>query len=346
MKPQVPIEVDDTTGVWRTDGLPMLYVPRHFFMNNHRVVEQALGPERYSGIVYDAGYTSARTWCENEAKAHGLAGIRVFERYLLRLSQRGWGRFSFVSADAEAGEAQIRVDHSAFVLAGPKAPGKVCYMLGLVRGSDGLGDGCRRQQPPAPVKSNTVRPRATRTASSQCALQHKSKSKRKAMNYPHVFSPITLNQLVLPNRIYTRLMRKFMRRPADSPGRTATSAITRRRPRAGSWYIGHLRRLEPGLDRHPAGCVAAGQPHHRSRDRAARASRRGLPSPRHEDHDPGTHMGRRSANYRERSLAAPRVAVGCTRARAPRQLQGHGDRGYPPHRGATSPWPWRGADVR
>ncbi len=35
MAPELPIEVDVETGVWTTDALPMLYVPRHFFINNH-----------------------------------------------------------------------------------------------------------------------------------------------------------------------------------------------------------------------------------------------------------------------------------------------------------------------
>ena len=42
MKPSLPIDVDEHTGVWRTDGLPMLYVPRHFFTNNHVAIEAAL----------------------------------------------------------------------------------------------------------------------------------------------------------------------------------------------------------------------------------------------------------------------------------------------------------------
>ena len=53
MKPQVPIEVDESTGVWTTDGLPMLYVPRHFFVNNHTAIEEALGRvlEGVSGLL-------------------------------------------------------------------------------------------------------------------------------------------------------------------------------------------------------------------------------------------------------------------------------------------------------
>jgi predicted hydrocarbon binding protein len=129
MKPQVPIEVDDATGVWSTDGLPMLYVPRHFFMNNHRAVEAALGPQRYSEIIYDAGYTSARTWCEREAKTHNLEGMKVFEHYLARISQRGWGQFSFTAASAVTGIADIKLTHSAFALAEPKSEGKVCTMF-------------------------------------------------------------------------------------------------------------------------------------------------------------------------------------------------------------------------
>ncbi len=43
--PQVPIDVDPETGVWSSDDLPMLFVPRHFLINNHRAMEEALGGE-------------------------------------------------------------------------------------------------------------------------------------------------------------------------------------------------------------------------------------------------------------------------------------------------------------
>jgi hypothetical protein len=39
----VPIEVDERTGVWSVDGMPMILVPRHFFLNNHLAAESALG---------------------------------------------------------------------------------------------------------------------------------------------------------------------------------------------------------------------------------------------------------------------------------------------------------------
>ena len=117
MQPQVPIEVNETTGVWTTDGLPMLYVPRHFFVNNHTAIEEALGREKYATLLYDAGYKSAYFWCASEAKTHGLSGLPVFEHYLKRLSQRGWGQFRFQTADAKTGAAEIRLENSLFVLA-------------------------------------------------------------------------------------------------------------------------------------------------------------------------------------------------------------------------------------
>lgn len=57
--PQLPIEVDSETGVWTSDALPMLYVPRHFFVNNHMGIEDVLGSEAYAEILYKAGYKSA-----------------------------------------------------------------------------------------------------------------------------------------------------------------------------------------------------------------------------------------------------------------------------------------------
>lgn len=129
MKPQLPIEVDQDTGVWSTDGLPMLYVPRHFFTNNHVAIEAALGRERYAEQLYEAGYKSAHFWCSKEAATHGMSGLAVFEHYLKRLSQRGWGLFAFATANVATGCASITLQHSSFVLAQPEAHGKLCYMF-------------------------------------------------------------------------------------------------------------------------------------------------------------------------------------------------------------------------
>ncbi|SEL88211.1 DUF5943 domain-containing protein [Halomonas daqiaonensis] len=127
--PELPIEVDVETGIWTTDALPMLYVPRHFFINNHIAVEEALGAEKYAEILYHAGYKSAWHWCEKEAELHGLEGVTVFEHYMTRLSQRGWGRFITEAIDLEAGTARVRLEHSAFVYQLGKVDRKIEYMF-------------------------------------------------------------------------------------------------------------------------------------------------------------------------------------------------------------------------
>jgi predicted hydrocarbon binding protein len=127
--PQLPIEVDSETGVWTSDALPMLYVPRHFFVNNHMGIEEVLGADAYAEILYKAGYKSAWHWCEKEAECHGLEGVAVFEHYMKRLSQRGWGLFSFTEVDAAKASASIKLLNSSFVLQQPEAHGKLCYMF-------------------------------------------------------------------------------------------------------------------------------------------------------------------------------------------------------------------------
>lgn len=129
-QPEVPIDVDPETGIWRTDGLPMLYLPRHFLVNNHKAVEEALGLEPYRRILQTATDKSALHWCRAEAKTHGLAPEATFRHYFKRLSQRGWGRFAVEELDAAMRRGRIAVANSVFVLeSGGKAARPVCYMF-------------------------------------------------------------------------------------------------------------------------------------------------------------------------------------------------------------------------
>ena len=58
-KPQVDIQVDDATGRWSVDALPMILVPQHFYLNNHYAVEAALGAEKLLMLTDVEGlYTS------------------------------------------------------------------------------------------------------------------------------------------------------------------------------------------------------------------------------------------------------------------------------------------------
>ena len=129
MKPQVPIEVDEATGGWSVDGVPMILVPRHFFVNNHVAVEAALGADKYADILFAAGHKSAYVWCEMEAKTHGLKGIEVFHHYMKRLSQRGWAQFTVESVEPASGRARVVVRNSVFVTGNTGDQHKTCYMF-------------------------------------------------------------------------------------------------------------------------------------------------------------------------------------------------------------------------
>ena len=136
-QPAVPIDVDPETGIWRTDGLPMLYLPRHFLVNNHKVVEQALGRDAYSEILRDATEKSAIHWCRSEAKTHGLEPEATFRHYFKRLSQRGWGQFSIESLAPSEGLGRIDLKNSVFVLeAAGRNEHPLCYMFeGFITGA-------------------------------------------------------------------------------------------------------------------------------------------------------------------------------------------------------------------
>ena len=117
--PRVPIDVDPSTGIWTTDGLPMIYMPRHFFMNYYCAMDAALGREQHRAMLYAASHKSAVQWAAAEAGTHGLRDVAVFQHYLSRLSQRGWAQLTLLSVelDGPAGpSAEVRADHSAFAL--------------------------------------------------------------------------------------------------------------------------------------------------------------------------------------------------------------------------------------
>lgn len=130
MKPEIPIEVDPETGIWSTDGLPMMYLPRHFMVNMQKGIEQALGIERYRATVYASSELSALQWCRAEARTHGLGPAETFRHYLRRMSQRGHGRLEVVALDEAAGTADVVARNSAFALGyGPDAGRRVCYVF-------------------------------------------------------------------------------------------------------------------------------------------------------------------------------------------------------------------------
>ena len=129
-KPQVDIQVDEATGRWSVDALPMILVPQHFYLNNHHAIEKVLDPAEMERLLRPAGYKSAYFWCEKEAAFHGLSGEQVFWHYLNRLSQRGWAQFHIEDISSRRGTADIVVRNSAMIdRSHVQEPRKCCYMF-------------------------------------------------------------------------------------------------------------------------------------------------------------------------------------------------------------------------
>lgn len=128
MKPTVEIDVDEVTGIWTTDGFPMVYVPRHFLVNLHKASEKAMGRTPFQTVTQEASMRSAYVWCEREAAARGYSGAEVFAHYLERLSARGWGQFGIERMDESAGTATVTVANSIYVLeARDRSEQTACY---------------------------------------------------------------------------------------------------------------------------------------------------------------------------------------------------------------------------
>lgn len=124
--PLVDISVDPDTGVWTTDGLPMLYVPRHFLMGLLRTVREALGEAAAEEHFHRSTADAAYRWCEMEARHLGMAGMDVFHFYMQRLSARGWGLFDGSGIDPATGTGQVTLRQSAFVADAGQTGRKAC----------------------------------------------------------------------------------------------------------------------------------------------------------------------------------------------------------------------------
>ena len=130
MQPAVQIDVDEASGIWRTDGLPMVYVPRHFMVNMHKEIEKTLGRDAYEAMLDRSGAKSAFFWCKRQSELLSASERDVFALYLRRLSERGWGRFSIEQLDLDQLAAQVTLRDSIYVLESEgQAAAPTCYMF-------------------------------------------------------------------------------------------------------------------------------------------------------------------------------------------------------------------------
>ena len=140
----VPVRVDDD-GRWSVDDIEMVLVPRHLIVNNLGAAETTLGTAGAADLVRDAGYRSARTWCQRQSRFHRLDPVEVVRHYLDQLSRRGWGRFHAEELDIAGGTARVTVHRSALAERTPPGPDGACYLFSawlegaLDHASDGTG---------------------------------------------------------------------------------------------------------------------------------------------------------------------------------------------------------------
>jgi hypothetical protein len=77
----------------------MVYLPRHFLVNNYNAVAAALSVEAYCAILRPATGKSAFDRCSATARTLNQTPDANFRYCFQRLSQRGGGRFSIDEPD-------------------------------------------------------------------------------------------------------------------------------------------------------------------------------------------------------------------------------------------------------
>lgn len=124
----VAVAVDETTGRWSVDGVPMVLVPQHLLTGVLTTAEEHAGTTSAADVMRAAGRSAARRWCEHQAVHQGLTGGDLVRHYLEQLSLRGWGRFTVLDLDLTSRSVDVRVDHSAFAVRETAAAAKgTCY---------------------------------------------------------------------------------------------------------------------------------------------------------------------------------------------------------------------------
>lgn len=126
LKSQLVLTDDDCL---KLATVPMVLMPRWFFVAIKKQVEKLCGEETSRKVYYEAGYEGATLWAQTQIREAGLSGRAVMEQYLGSASLRGWGRFSILSFEMDAGKGHFRLYHSAVAEETGHSTGTVCDHL-------------------------------------------------------------------------------------------------------------------------------------------------------------------------------------------------------------------------
>jgi len=113
----------------RLDTVPMVLMPRWFFVAIKKQVEKLSGDDISKKVYYNAGYEGAILWAQTQIKEAGLSGKAIMEQYLGSASMRGWGRFTILSFEMDAGKGHFQLYNSAVAEETGHSVGTVCDHL-------------------------------------------------------------------------------------------------------------------------------------------------------------------------------------------------------------------------
>jgi predicted hydrocarbon binding protein len=97
----------------RLDTVPMVLMPRWFFVAIKKQIEKLSGDDISKQVYYNAGYEGATLWAQTQIKEAGLSGKAIMEQYLGSASMRGWGRFAILSFKKDEGKGHFQLYNSA-----------------------------------------------------------------------------------------------------------------------------------------------------------------------------------------------------------------------------------------
>ena len=94
------------------DTVPMVLMPRWFFVAIKKQTENLCDRETARRIYYQAGWEGAEKWAQVQMEA-GLTGRAVMEQYMNSAAIRGWGRTEITEYDENAGRVVVKLNHSS-----------------------------------------------------------------------------------------------------------------------------------------------------------------------------------------------------------------------------------------
>ncbi|MFP3179394.1 MAG: DUF5943 domain-containing protein [Paraburkholderia sp.] len=123
----VPVDIDNESGAWMSEGQPMILIPRRFWVFVQKQAEEQFGLVATAELLNHATRNGTSVWCEQEELRSGACREEVLKRYFDRVSARGMGRFAIKSIDVDTGHLAVELHNSIYVAEYGNVGRCVCY---------------------------------------------------------------------------------------------------------------------------------------------------------------------------------------------------------------------------